>query len=215
MTASAARAVERLAQWLRWIASSFTTKEGVTKGTMSDNDFVNGQNTSADDGKAGTQPDQTGVDTQALQDALANSQAKASEYLEGWQRSRAEFANFKKRVERDQSQVYQNAAGQIIKRYLEVLDDLERALKNRPKEGEGAVWANGIELVYRKLQTILENEGIQAMDSAGKQFDPTQHEAVTSEDSDQYESGQIIEVLQQGYTIGDKVLRPALVRVAR
>ncbi len=70
-----------------------------------------------------------------------DSQAKANEYLDGWQRARAEFANYKKRVDREQVQVYQAAAGTIIKRYLEILDDLERALKSRPADGEGAAWA--------------------------------------------------------------------------
>lgn len=151
---------------------------------------------------------------QALQQELADSQAKAGEYLDGWKRSMAEFANYKKRIERDQAQVYQNAAGSIIKRFIDVLDDLDRALKSRPTEGEGAAWADGIELIYRKLLTILENEGVKAMPPS-EYFDPTLHEAVTSEDNPDFESGQIIEVLKQGYLLGDRVLRPAMVRVAR
>lgn len=153
--------------------------------------------------------------TEALEQKLDESRSKANEYLEGWQRARAEFANYKRRVEREQAQAYQNAAGNIIKRFIEVLDDLERALKNRPQEGEGAAWAAGIELIYRKLQNILESEGVKQMDAQGQYFDPNLHEAVTSEESADYESGQIIEVLQQGYTLGDRVLRPAMVRVAK
>ncbi len=151
---------------------------------------------------------------EALQKELANSQAKADEYLDGWRRSMAEFSNYKKRIERDQAQVYQNASGSVIKRFLEVLDDLDRALKNRPQEGEGAAWASGIELIYRKLQNILENEGVKPM-VVGEYFDPNLQEAVTSEDNPDFESGQIIEVVQQGYMLGDRVLRPAMVRVAR
>jgi molecular chaperone GrpE len=155
------------------------------------------------------------TEIEALQAELAESRTRADEYLDGWQRSRAEFANYKKRIERDQLAVSQNAAGRIIKRYLEILDDLERALKNRPQEGEGAAWANGIELIYRKFKSILESEGITPMEAEGQQFDPNLHEAITSEESDDHESGQIIEVLQQGYMLGDRVLRPAMVRVAR
>jgi molecular chaperone GrpE len=150
-----------------------------------------------------------------LRDELARTRAQADEYLDGWQRARAEFANYKKRVEREQAQVYQTAAGSVIKRFLGVLDDLERALKNRPETGDGAVWAEGIELVYRKLVSILESEGVKPMDIAGQMFDPNLHEAILSEDSDQHESGQIIEALQQGYLLGEKVLRPARVRVAK
>ncbi len=150
-----------------------------------------------------------------LRQELAAAQAKADEYLDGWQRARAEFANYKKRVEKEQAQVYQNAVGAIVKRYLEVVDDLERALKNRPTDGDGAAWAEGIELVYRKLLGILESEGVKPMEAEGQPFDPNLHEAILTDESQQYESGQITEVLQKGYLLGDKVLRPALVRVAR
>jgi molecular chaperone GrpE len=154
-------------------------------------------------------------DIQALREELQQVRLKAEDYLDGWQRSRAEFANYKKRIERDQSQVYQAAAGNMIKRYLEIVDDLERALKNKPLEGEGAVWAQGIELIYRKFISMLESEGVKPMPAEGEMFDPNLHEAISQEDSPEHESGQVIGVIQQGYTIGDRVLRPALVRVAR
>jgi molecular chaperone GrpE len=156
----------------------------------------------------------TEEDVPALKAELEAWQSRANEYLDGWQRSRAEFANYKKRQEREQGLVYQNAAGAIIKRYLEVLDDLERALKNRPQEGDGAAWAEGIELIYRKLSAILEVEGVTAMRTEGQLFDPNLHEAISQEKNDHYESGQIIEVIKQGYMIGERVLRPALVRIA-
>jgi molecular chaperone GrpE len=154
---------------------------------------------------------------EALQKELDETRCKAEEYLDGWQRSRAEFTNYKKRIERDQSQTYQQAAGSVILRFLGVLDDMERALKNPPQKGEGAAWAHGIELIRRKFVNILECEGIKPIDALGKQFDPNFHEAVATEtiEGEQYESGQIIEVLQQGYMLNDRVLRPAMVRVAR
>ena len=150
-----------------------------------------------------------------LQQELAESQAKANEYLDGWQRSRADFMNYKKRVDREQAEVYQRATGTIIKKYLEVVDDLELALRNRPEAGDGSVWANGIELIYRKLLTILENEGVQRIIPLGQLFDPNFHEAISLEPSDQTESGYIIGVVKSGYMLGDKVIRPALVRVAQ
>jgi molecular chaperone GrpE len=151
----------------------------------------------------------------SLRAEAEENQKKAEEYLDGWQRARAEFANYKKRVERDQAQVYQQAVGSIARRYLEILDDLERALKNRPQEGEGATWAEGIELIYKKFKSFLEAEGVVQLEAEGEQFDPNFHEAITQEDSREHESGQIIEVVQQGYMMGERVLRPALVRVAR
>ncbi len=155
------------------------------------------------------------IDVQILQDELARAQAQAQEYLDGWQRSRAEFANYKRRMDKEQVQAYQNAAGSILKRFLMVLDDMERALKARPAKGEGAKWADGVELIYRKLQQLLESEGVTVMNAEHEMFDPNLHEAVVSEDNPDFESGQIIEVLQQGYLQGEKVLRPAVVRVAR
>ncbi len=166
--------------------------------------------------QASTDGDRRAVEElEALQQELVECQAKAEEYLDGWQRSRAEFMNYKKRVEREQAQTYQLAAGNILRRYLDIMDDLERALKNRPQEGEGAAWADGIDLIARKLLSYMESEGVTQMEAEGKEFDPNLHEAVTSEESDEYESGQVIEVIKQGYMIGDRVLRPAMVRVAR
>lgn len=155
------------------------------------------------------------IDTQALMKELDETRARANEYLDGWQRARAEFANYKKRVERDQAQLYQTTAGNIIKRYLDISDDLERALKNRPHAGDGSAWAEGIELIYRKFLAILENEGVKPMQLEGQFFDPNYHEAISEEESPNHKSGQIIEVLQAGYLLGERVLRPAKVRIAR
>jgi molecular chaperone GrpE len=155
------------------------------------------------------------VEVEALQQELDACRTRSDEYLDGWQRARAEFLNYKKRIEREQSQVYQNAAGNVLKRFLDVADDLERALQHRPMEGDGAGWAEGIELIYRKLMNLLESEGVTRMHAEGQLFDPNLYEAVTSEDTDHFKSGHVIEVLQPGYMIGDRVLRPARVRVAR
>ncbi|MCU0484966.1 MAG: nucleotide exchange factor GrpE [Anaerolineales bacterium] len=150
-----------------------------------------------------------------LNSELESTRAKMDEYLQGWQRALADFSNYKRRIERDQATANQAAAGNIIKRYLDVVDDLDRALKNRPQDGEGARWADGIELIYRKLLMILDAEGVKLIDAEGKGFDPAMHEAISMESSSEIPSGYIIGVIQQGYTLGDKVLRPARVRVAR
>lgn len=150
-----------------------------------------------------------------LQKELEEIRAKSEEYLDGWQRARAEFANYKKRIEREREQVHQAAAGSILRRFLDVVDDMERALKNRPTGEECESWTNGLELIYRKMHSILESEGVQRMEAKGEYFDPNLHEAISHEENPDYESGQIIEVVQSGYTLGDRVLRPAMVRVAR
>jgi molecular chaperone GrpE len=151
----------------------------------------------------------------SLREDLESLQSKSQEYLDGWQRERAEFANYKRRVEKEREQAYQNAVGVIVRHYFDVMDDLERALKNRPADGDGAVWAAGVELIYRKLLGALEAEGVQQMDADGQFFDPTRHEAISQEPSPEHESGQIIEVIKNGYVTSDRVLRPALVRIAQ
>jgi molecular chaperone GrpE len=153
---------------------------------------------------------------ESVKTELGEWKDKANEYLDGWQRSRAEFANYKKRVEREQAQAYQNAAGSILKRFLDVIDDMERAMKNLPhEEGEGAEWSAGVELAHRKFMSILESEGVSVMPAEGQEFDPNLHEAISHEEADGIPSGQIIEVVKNGYLLGEKVLRPAVVRVAK
>jgi molecular chaperone GrpE len=156
---------------------------------------------------------ETFVDVASLQKERDEARSLAAEYLDGWQRSMAEFANYKKRVDRDREQIQQTLAGTIVKRYLEVVDDLERAFKTRPNDSEGAAWADGIELVYRKLLVILDSQDVKPMDALGQPFDPNRHEAIGHMESSVYPSGHIAEVIQNGYLIGDRVLRPALVRI--
>lgn len=146
---------------------------------------------------------------------LEKAQSQSKDYFEGWQRERADFANYKRRVERDQQLITYQITGEIIKKYLTVLDDLERALKTRPTEGLAATWSNGIELIYRKLQNILEAEGVRRIPAEMEEFDPNRHEAISYETSPDHDGGQIIEVVQQGYTLGERILRSAMVRVAR
>jgi molecular chaperone GrpE len=135
--------------------------------------------------------------------------------LQGWQRERAEFSNYKRRVDREQLLQRQYLTGEVIKKYLVILDDLELALKNQPKEGEGAAWAEGISLITRKLQSIIDSEGIECINQDNVPFDPNLHEAISNEDNPAYESGYVIQVVRQGYKLGDRILRPAMVRVAR
>lgn len=139
-------------------------------------------------------------------------EAKAAENLDGWQRAVAEFQNYKKRMDRDRQSDKAIMKGDLIKRFLPVLDDLERALHN-PSEDEA--WVSGIELIKRKLQSILEAEGLKRIEAEGTSFDPNFHEAISYEPADGVESGHVIAVVQNGYMLGDYVVRPAMVRVAR
>lgn len=152
---------------------------------------------------------------EAVQKQLEEAQAKARDYSDGWQRERADFANYKRRIDREQLSLSQNIAAEVIKKYLLVLDDFDRAMKMRPTQGEVSAWADGIDLIYRKLQNILDAEGIKRIPAEDEEFNPLRHEAISFEESTDHTSGEIIGVVQEGYTLGERVLRPARVRVAR
>ncbi|MCX6066326.1 MAG: nucleotide exchange factor GrpE [Chloroflexi bacterium] len=152
------------------------------------------------------------AELESLKTQLTESQAKVQEYLDGLQRERADFTNYRRRMEQENSQMGRIATGTTIKKFIIVMDDLERALAHRPADD---VWASGIDLVYRKFQSLLEAEGVTRMEVEGRPFDPNLHEAIMQEPSETHESGTVISVLQQGYMHGERVLRPALVKVAQ
>ena len=156
--------------------------------------------------------EQLSSEVEGLKKKLEEAASKTSEYKDSWLRSQAEFQNYRKRIERDNELTYISLKGDIIKKIVPVLDDLERALQNRPA---GDAWANGIELVVRKFQNILESEGVKKIDAIGMEFDPNFHEAISHEPADGVQSGHVIAVVQNGYMIGERVVRPALVRVAQ
>ncbi len=160
-----------------------------------------------------TENEQPKVDLEELMKRLEEAEAKVAEHLDGWQRSQAEFVNYKNRVQRDQEAMKILMKGDIIRKFLPVLDDLDRALQNRPPDS--GAWVSGIELIQKKLQSILESEGIKRIEAEGQLFDPNFHEAISHEPSETVESGHVIAVVQNGYMLGDRVIRPAMVRVAQ
>lgn len=156
--------------------------------------------------------EQLSAEIDGLKRQVEEAEAKLAESVQGWQRAAADFQNYKKRVERDNEMMYASMKGDIIKKVLPVLDDLERAMQNRPTDD---AWANGIELITRKLQNILNSEGLKRIEAEGMSFDPNFHEAISHEHNEDFESGQVIAVVQNGYMLGERVIRPALVRVAQ
>ena len=156
--------------------------------------------------------EQLSAEVEGLIKKLEEAASKTSEYKDSWLRSQAEFQNYRRRIERDNELTYLSLKGDIVKKILPVLDDLERALQNRPADD---AWASGIELVARKFQNILESEGIKRIEAVGIEFDPNFHEAISHEPVDDVESGHVISVVQNGYMFGERVIRPALVRVAQ
>lgn len=156
--------------------------------------------------------EQVSAEVEALKKQVEEAEAKASEYKDSWMRSQAEFQNYRKRIERDYEMTRVNMKSDIVKKILPLLDDLERALQNRPADES---WANGIELIVRKFQSALDGEGVKRIEAEGAEFDPNFHEAISHEPNDEVESGHVIAVVQNGYMLGERVIRPALVRVAQ
>lgn len=159
--------------------------------------------------------EEAGEGIETLYAEIDHLRAQADEYLEGWQRARAEFANFKKRTEREREEVRNKILGEILTRYLDIIDDLDRALLDTPTDGETKAWAEGIELIHLKLRAIVESEGVKPIQAEGEIFDPNLHEAISYEETDDHQDGQVIEVIKQGYKLGDRILRHAVVRVAK
>jgi len=139
---------------------------------------------------------------------------EAQKNLDGWQRALADYSNLKRRAEGERAGMQQEAIGDAVKPFLDVLEDLDLALRNRPAELGHQAWAEGIELVVRKLHSRLQAHGLEVIAATGEAFDPRLHEAISTEASEEFASGQVIEILKPGFRIGDRVLRPALVRVA-
>lgn len=140
---------------------------------------------------------------------------KVNEYSDGWQRERADFTNYRNIIQRDQDEMKNNLIADVVKHYLDVSDDIERALKNAPDGNEVKDWVEGIRLISQKLKTILESEGVKRIPAENEIFDSHRHEAIATEENPLFESGHVIEIIQQGYQIGDRVIRPARVKVAK
>jgi molecular chaperone GrpE len=146
------------------------------------------------------------------EERLAEVERERDEYLDDLKRVAADFENYRKRVARDQEGLVARAHERLVKELLPVLDDLERALEAAAQHEEAKL-EEGVRLVHRELVEALTREGLVEVETDG-QFDPHVHEALVSQPSEQ-EDGSVIEVLQKGYRLGDRVLRPARVVVSQ
>jgi molecular chaperone GrpE len=151
------------------------------------------------------------------EEQVAELQTQVAEYLDGWQRARAELANFKRRTEAQRAEMVLSANADLLARLLPVLDDLQLALENRPHGDVGTwkEWSDGVALVAHKFAGVLQEVGVVPIETEGQSFDPMVHEAISYEENPDFESGQIIAQVRRGYLLGDRVLRPAMVRVAQ
>lgn len=150
-----------------------------------------------------------------LRTRLAQAEQEAGENRAGWQRAAADFANFRRRTEQEREATLGLANELLLRKLLAVVDDFDRALAAMPPELGHLAWLEGITAIDRKLRNLLESEGLTPIEAVGKPFDPREHEAVVHEETAGAADGTVLSELQRGYRIRDRVLRPALVSVAK
>jgi molecular chaperone GrpE len=153
-----------------------------------------------------------------LKDAEAYAEEehnRAEGYVALLKRERADFTNYRRRMAHERAEQAQAAAADLIRQLLPVLDDLERALRAVPAALVGSSWAAGIRLIDRALRAALERAGLERISAEGQPFDPQVHEALLQEDAPERTAGVVVRELRPGYRLGDRILRPAQVSVAR
>ena len=151
---------------------------------------------------------------------LKRLEAEANDLRDKFARRQADFENFRKRIERERAETYNRAAAELMTKLLPVLDNLGRALDaeaslEATESDEFRHFLSGVDLIYKQLGGVLEAMGVKPVPSVGEKFDPHVHEAVDTEETDEYEPDTVIQEIVRGYRLGDKLLRPALVRVAK
>jgi molecular chaperone GrpE len=150
----------------------------------------------------------------SMETKIAELESALAEAKDRRLRLAADFDNFKKRTRQEQLETIQHASADLIARLLPALDDLHKALDHKPK-GVDEAWVKGLELSVRKLDEALSAHGLEPIEAVGARFDPKLHEAIGSEESSEHAEDTITSELRRGYRIGDRVVRPALVKVAR
>jgi molecular chaperone GrpE len=195
----------------------------MTDTTRSDGTPTNGEEAPAPRPKTRAEERIEAIDTSAtaLMEQIAELQARAETAeaeLESvrtqWQRTAADFANYRRRSEEDRYAGQAAASEALLRKVVAVADDLARSVEHVPPEEQDSPWVEGVIAIERKLLAVLDSEGVSAIESIGRPFDPRFHEAVSMEPTDEATEGTVTRELQRGYQVRDRVLRPALVVVA-
>lgn len=159
--------------------------------------------------------DSNGAAVEPAAGDVTEIQRQRDEYYDQLLRKQAEFDNYRKRVERDRQAVSDAAAASMIEELLPLVDDLERALKADAGADGGETYRQGVELIHRQLGDILQKRGVRPIEALGADFDPYYHQAVAHEAAPGKRDGEVIEEFRRGYMLGDRLLRPSMVKVAK
>ncbi len=145
--------------------------------------------------------------------AIEKLEEKLAELEDKRMRQLAEFENFRKRSEKEKSQMFEIGAKTVVEKMLPVIDNFERGLQGVPEEEKDAPFVQGVELVYKQLLTVFDELGVKPIDAVGTEFDPNLHNAVMMVDNDELESGMVAQEMQKGYLYKDSVVRHSMVKV--
>ncbi|SFS86622.1 molecular chaperone GrpE [Paenibacillus sp. BC26] len=138
----------------------------------------------------------------------------AEENQQRYLRAQADFDNFRRRTMKEKEELGQYASMKLIGQLLPVVDNFGRAIDAAKNGGDGESFSKGVDMIFRQLEQVLEAEGLKAMDAVGQPFNPDFHQAIMQVESDEHEEGIVVEEVQKGYVLKDKVLRPAMVKVS-
>jgi len=150
-----------------------------------------------------------------LEQVFEERTGREEDYLDLLRRTKAEFVNYKRRIEQERADESKYAITQIILKLLPIMDDLRRAQESMPEQIARTDWAGGMKLIEKKLAMMLEDEGVSKIEAEGQDFDPQQHEALSYEESEEYEDGKVKAVFDNGYRLNGRVIRPAKVAVSK
>ncbi len=148
-----------------------------------------------------------------LKEAVKNKTKEAEEYLSQMKYLKADFENYKKRMNREKEEFTKYATEKLVHEILTVVDNLERAINAGGKEGSSLL--EGVEMTYKQLNNILEKEGVKCIKAEGEIFDPHLHECVMTEETDKHEEDAVIQEIQKGYTLNSRVIRHSKVKIAK
>jgi molecular chaperone GrpE len=165
----------------------------------------------------GGSPAETSTDSSPDIATTAALERERDDFRDRWLRKSAEFDNYRKRVERERREQADQSVTDLLEELLLVVDDFDRALTvDSPSDDSGSeAYRRGVELIHAKLNDLLRKRGVRPIDTLGTDFDPNLHQAVIHESSPGHREGEVIGELRRGYLIGDKLLRPAMVKVAK
>lgn len=160
-------------------------------------------------------PSPAGIDVQTLQHELDSERERVKDLQERWHRAAADLANLRRRTEQERGEVEQFASMRLVQELLPVLDNFERALSTIPGNLAMLTWLQGIMLIQRHLEALLEQQGLAPIEAQGQVFNPHYHEAVSEREQEGTAAGTVIQEYQKGYTMHGRVIRPALVEIAK